>query len=290
MKLSVVLAVQNEQNNIKSCLLSVKSIADEIIVVDDGSIDKTIAIARECGAKVYEFKHTTNFHQTKQFAIEKAKGDWILQLDADERVSKELAIEIQNILNNNDDKIRSRKIIDLKKWKLFQRHEKIIRQRDGSLGKETGEICAFFIPRINYFVGKPLKHAGVYPDAVIRLIKQGKARLPAKSVHELMEVDGEIAWLFNDLEHHESPTLDRYLYRADRYTSITAGQMEKVGIKKNKRKFMYFSFIKPTYLFVMLFIRHKGYKDGIRGFLWSAYSAMHFPLAYWKYWVGSIKS
>src|SRR5690606_13329492 len=149
---------------------------------------------------------------------DQAKGEWILQLDADERITKELADEIIDAIMQNEE--MKKKSLEIKKskypvkWRLFSRHENLIAEREGGLGKKSGEIVAYFIPRINYFVGKPLLHAGVYPDAVIRLIKKGKARLPAKSVHELMEVDGEVGWMFNDMEHHESPNLRRYIARA----------------------------------------------------------------------------
>src|SRR3970282_2930368 len=105
-------------------------------------------------------------------------------------------------MSNNE--LVTRKLETEKHNNLFIRHQKLIEQRDGSIGKQTGKVVAFFIPRRNYFLGKPLIHAGVYPDGQIRLVKKGKARLPGKSVHELMEVDGEVGWLFHDLEHHDS--------------------------------------------------------------------------------------
>jgi len=294
--LSVVLATLNEETTIGACLKSVKDIANEIVIFDEGSTDKTVEIAKSYGAKVVNYVHKTNFHETKQMAIDAAKGEWILQLDADERVSSELASEIKSVLNNRHSEFTSESRFRIKsgmtieeKQKLFDRHEALIRKREGGLGKDTGEVVAFFIPRINYFVGKPLMHAGVYPDGVIRLIKRGKARLPAKSVHEVMKVDGEVGWLFNDLEHHESPTLHRYIERANRYTDLTAKELEKKKIAKSNWQLFNYTIVKPKLTFLKLYIRHKGYKDGIRGFLWSFFSAFHFPLAYWKYWVGEVK-
>lgn len=294
--LSVVLATKNEENNIATCLKSVKGLADEIIIFDEASIDDTTSIAKSFGAEVFKYTHKNNFHETKQKAIDKAKGKWILQLDADERVSKKLAKEIKEVILSENSKLKERvnpigsAINDLRlieKIKLFTKHESLIRKREGHLGKPTGEVAAFFIPRMNFFLGKPLIYAGVYPDAVIRLFKKGKARLPAKSVHEVMEVDGEVGWLFNDLEHHESPTLSRYIERANRYTSITAKDFGKKKERKNALFLVYYSLLKPSIIFVKLFVRHRGYKDGIRGFLWSMFSALHHPLAYWKYWVSS---
>lgn len=279
-KLSVVLAVRNEEENIARCLEAVKNIADEIIVIDEYSIDRTVKIAESFGARVFLEPHHDNFHITKQKAIEKALGEWILQLDADEVVSPELAKEIIETINGKTEKKKSLK-------RLFIRHQKLLEEKYGQLGKKTGEIVAYFIPRRNIFLGKPLIYAGVYPDAVIRLIKRGKAKLPAKTVHEqIMWMDGEVDWLTNDLLHYDSPTLKRYFDRANRYTSFTAGQFEQQKLSKKLNTIFFYSFVKPFATFFNLYIRHKGFKDGMRGFLWSILSAWHFPLAYYKYWTG----
>lgn len=289
MKLSVVLATRNEEKNIGLCLKSVKDIADEIIVVDEGSTDKTREIAGKYGAKVYKVKHEPIFHVTKQKALDKANSNWILQLDADERVTRELAKEIVEVVNLKTEKLKDRKIADSKKAKLFKRHQSLIEKRDGKIGKESGDLVAFFVPRRNFFLSKPLIYAGAYPDGTIRLVKKGKARFPAKSVHEQMEVDGEVGWLFNDLEHHDSPTLDRYLKRANRYTDLTASEFKKKKVPVNYPTLFYFSFIKPFFVFLKLYIRHKGFLDGMRGFIWSLFSALHFPIAYFKYWASEKK-
>jgi hypothetical protein len=140
------------------------------------------------------------------------------------------------------------------------------------------------------FLGGPLRHAGVYPDGVIRLIKRGKARLPGKSVHELMVVDGEIDWLFNPLEHHDSPTLRRYLERANRYTDLTQKEFKiRFKSKTSYKHLFYYSFVKPLVVFVNLYFKHKGFLDGMRGFVWSMFSALHFPIAYFKYY-SSVKN
>ncbi len=283
-KLSVALATRNEEENIGACLESVKEIADEIVVVDEESTDKTREIANSYGVRVFRVKHEPIFHITKQKAIDKATGDWILQLDADERVTPRLVNEIKQVIRMDSKEIRERIPQDLTKVRLFKKHEGLIRKREGELGKQTGKVVAFFVPRINFFLGKPLKHAGVYPDGVIRLIKAGKARLPGKSVHELMEVDGEVAWLFNDLEHHESPTLSRYLNRMNRYTDLKAEEFKKSKVLANYWNLFKYSFIIPASYFLLLYIRHNGWKDGMRGFIWSTFSSLHFPLAYFKYW------
>ncbi len=280
-KLSVVLATRNEEANIGPCLESVKGIADEIVVVDEESTDRTREIAREYGAKVYVEPHHAIFHVTKQKALDCATGDWILQLDADERVTPQLAEEIKLAIEGKWSGVG-----DEKKRKLFARHQRLIEERDGVIGSQTGEVVAYFVPRRNFFLGKPLIHAGVYPDGVIRLIEKGKARFPQKSVHEQMEIEGRVGWLSGDLEHHDSPTLKRYLWRANRYTELTAEEFEHKKLPKNIGGLFYYSLVKPTLVFLNLYFRHKGFLDGIYGFLWSAFSALHFPIAYFKYWTG----
>lgn len=273
-KLSVVIATRNEEENIARCLNSVRQLADEIIVIDEHSTDKTREIAEKLGARVYLEPHHDNFHITKQKALDLANCDWILQLDADEVVMPGLAKEIVSTIHGSPFTVHNR---------LFQRHQELVEKRDGFIGKRTGEIVGYFIPRRNMFLGKPLVHAGVYPDGVIRLVKKGKARFPQKSVHEQMELDGRVGWLANDLEHYDSPTLKRYFARLNRYTDLQAQELKEDKIPKNAWFIIQYSLFKPLYIFLNLFIRHSGFKDGVRGFLWSFFSALHFPIAYFKY-------
>ena len=163
-KLSVVLATRNEEENIAKCLESVRQLADEIIIFDEYSTDKTREIAEKFGAKVFLEPHHDIFHITKQKALEKAKGEWVLQLDADEVVSHELRKQIIAVSNHQSPIVNNNP--------LFLRHQKLIEKRDGKIGKDNGEVVGYFIPRRNMFLGKPLIHAGVYPDGVIRLVKK----------------------------------------------------------------------------------------------------------------------
>lgn len=273
-RLSVVLATRNEEENIGRCLVAVKDIADEIIIFDEYSTDKTQEIAKKYGAKVYLEPHHDNFHITKQKAIDKAKGDWILQLDADEVVAPELAKEILQVLEGK---------YVYKTNKLFERHQKAIEDRDGKIGTDSETVVAYFIPRKNMFLGRPLIHAGVYPDPAIRLIKKGKAYLPAKSVHEIMKIGGKISWLSKDLLHYDSPTLKRYFWRLNRYTDLQAQELEQEKVSKGLLGFLQYIIYKPMYTFLNLYVRHAGFKDGGSGFLWSFFSALHFPIAYFKF-------
>lgn len=278
-RLSVVVAARNEEENISGCLASVKAIADEIIVVDEESNDNTREIAKKFGAKVIKVKHAAIFHKSKQRGLDEATGEWILQLDADERVTPQLAREIRKIICLTTKEIKKRGTKE-----LFKRHQRGIEKRDGTIGIQTGETVGFFIPRKNFFLGKPLIHAGVYPDGVIRLVKKGKARFPSKSVHEQIVLDGEVAWLSHDLEHHDSPTLSRYFARFNRYTDLKAEELKKQRTPKNIWNFLKFTFLLPTFYFLLLYIRHKGFFDGMRGFLWSLFSSWHYPISYFKYY------
>lgn len=273
-KLSVVLATRNEEANIARCLESVKDIADEIIIVDEYSDDKTREIAEKLGAKVSLEPHHDNFHITKQKALDLANGEWILQLDADEVVSPELAESISKVLKGKYEPVEN---------KLFRRHQKLLEERDGKIGNGSGEIVGYFVSRRNMFLGRPLVHAGVYPDGVIRLVKRGKARLPAASVHEQIQLDGEAAWLSGDLLHYDSPSLKRYLSRNNRYTDLIANEMHGGKLSKGLLSFLLYVIYKPLYTFCSLYFRHLGILDGAPGFIWSFFSAARFPIAYFKY-------
>ncbi|EKD90454.1 MAG: glycosyl transferase protein [uncultured bacterium] len=281
-KLSVVLATYNEQNNIGKCLEAVKEITDEIVIVDGGSIDNTVEIVKEYGALVVETDNPPIFHINKQKALNAAKGEWVLQLDADEVVSKKLANEIMEVIVMNDEEIEEYQK-KLKKRNLFLKHQKIIEQRDGRVGNESKEYSAFFIPRLNFFLGKYLRYGGVYPDGVIRLVKKGKAHFPCKSVHEQIQVEGKVGWLENDLLHNADPTFKRYLERNSRYIDLIVGELKRSKAKKSLFLFIDWVLIKPLWWFLLTLIRHKGILDGIQGIIFSFFSALRFPRAYFRY-------
>jgi glycosyltransferase involved in cell wall biosynthesis len=281
-KISVVLATRNEEDNIGPCLESVKDFASEIIVVDEGSTDKTVDIAKSYGAKVEIVRHEPIFHITKQKAIDMAQGDWILQLDADERVSKKLADEIVKITSLDESGIDEYESKVLQN-NLFTRHQNLIEERDGKIGKDSGPYYAFFIPRLNYFLGKYLRYGGVYPDGVIRLVRRGKAYFPAKDVHEQMSVTGKVGWLKNDLIHMADPTFKRYIERNSAYVNLLKDDLKKQKLEKNFPNFINYIFAKPTYWFLLTLLRHKGILDGCQGIAFSFFSALRFPKAYLRY-------
>jgi len=308
MKLSLALATYNEEKNIGDCIESCRGLAGEVIVVDGTSTDKTVEIAKSLGAKVVVTSNPSMFHINKQKAIDKATGEWILQLDADERVTGELKEEIKKVIAMREEELEEYEK-NLPDRKLFERHQVLIlsrhsdeSQNPGVSGSRVGarddeqktwddektlqdekKINAFFIPRLNYFLGKYLCYGGVYPDGVIRLFKKGKAHLPCKDVHEVMEVEGQIGWLQNPLQHIDSPTFSRYLERNSRYIDYMVQDMKKLNKEKNLFNFIDYVFIKPMSWFFMTTFRHKGIFDGWQGVVFSFFSALRFPRAYFRY-------
>ena len=279
--LSVVLATFNEEKNLPDCLESVKNIADEIVIVDGTSADKTVEIAKKFGAKILVTDNHPIFHINKQKALEMGSKDWILQLDADERVSPELADEIKKILVMSDEEIKKYEE-ELPNRKLFLRHQKLLEKRDGYIGTTTGQYAAFFVPRRNYFLGKYLMHGGVYPDGVIRLVKKGKAHFPCVSVHEQISVDGRVGWLQNDLLHMDSPTFGKYIVRWHRYTRLIADELRKEKKSGNPFAAIKYLFVLPAQWFVLTYGRHKGFMDSWQGFVFSFFSSLRFPAGYIK--------
>lgn len=279
-KLTVVLATYNEEENIAGCLEAVKEIASEIVIVDGGSTDGTVEIAKKYSAKILITDNPPIFHINKQKALNMASNRWILQLDADEIVSFQLAEEIKKVINFSDKELESHQQNLLNK-KLFLRHQELLNKRESKTGKLLGKIVAFYIPRLNYFLGKYLRYGGVYPDGVIRLVQKNQAFFPCRSVHEQISVDGRVGWLDNPLLHKDSPTFSRYLKRNNRYTTLLAQE-----IKSNQKNILTpvnYLFILPVRWFFMTFFRHKGFLDGWPGFVFSFFSSLRFPIAYIKH-------
>lgn len=250
--LSVVLATYNEEKNLSSCLDSVKDLADEIVIVDGSSTDKTVEIAKKYGAIVKITTNKPNFHINKQMAIDMATKDWILQLDGDEHVSPELKNEILKIL-------------------------------------ESSELVynGYWMPRKNWFLGRFLLKGGQYPDYTLRFYRNGKGRLPQKDVHEQAVVEGKSGYLKNALLHYPYKNFSHYLNKWNRYNILFAEQIKKEQGKKNiLQKFFYaigYLFVKPSHWFLTTYFRHKGFMDSWQGFTFSLFSALRFPVSYMKY-------
>lgn len=248
-RISVALAVYNEEKNLEACLSSVRDWADEIVVVDGGSDDRTVDIARSSGARIIETDNPPIFHINKEIALKACRNPWILQLDADEVVPEALREEIEKTIPGT---------------------------------KHAG----FYMPRKNYFINGWLTKGGQYPDYVIRLVRKGRAHFPAKSVHEQIAVEGTVGYLTEPLLHYTNRTFDDYWRKAAAYTALTARDMKKRNLGKDPVRFIYYMSIKPLWTFGLIYFRHKGFVDGSRGFLFALFSGLHHPIAYWKYLSG----
>jgi glycosyltransferase involved in cell wall biosynthesis len=248
--ISVVLATHNESANIERCLEAVKKFADEIIVVDGESTDNTTTLAKKLGAKVISTTNKSNFHINKQLAMDAAKGELVLQLDADEIVDGKLAEFIETT------------------------------HADIKAGKSLP--AAWWLKRKNLFFGRFLRKGGQYPDPVIRLYQKGKAYLPQKDVHEQMVVDGETGWAEGHLLHYSNPTLADYLRKFNTYTTFSANHLYEVGKKPSFGMAIQYLIWKPFATFFSLYIRHKGFVDGTAGFLFAAFSGLHHTVVYLK--------
>lgn len=251
--ISVVLATFNEEKNLARCLTSVKKWAGEIIIVDGQSTDQTPSIAKSFGAKVFSTTNKKNFHINKQMAMDKAKGRLVLQLDADEVVDAELGKFIQKI------------------DRLLGKGEEIVE-------------AAWYIRRKNYFMGRWLSKGGQYPDPLIRLYINGKARLPQKDVHEQMLVEGALATAEGHLLHYAYPTFADYLRKFNTYTSFKAQQLLDSDLRLNLWTFFNYLLLKPLFTFCWIYGRHKGFVDGWPGFVFALFSGLHHSMAYLKFW------
>lgn len=259
-KLSVALATFNEEENIGKCLSSVIGLASEIVVVDGESMDKTVEIAKQLQARVMRKPNQANFHINKQIAIDNCKGDWILQLDADEVVSSELKNEILKLLKE-DTLITNTPGIDV--------------------------INGYFIPRKNWFLTRFLLKGGQYPDYTLRLYRNGKGKLPQKNVHEQAVVEGKVAYMNGALLHYPYKDFNAYLKKWYRYNKFESGLIKEKMFKKSLiyKFFAFFQylFILPIYWFLLSYVRHKGFMDLWPGFIFSFYSSIRFPMSYILY-------
>jgi glycosyltransferase involved in cell wall biosynthesis len=243
--ISVVLATFNEEKNLADCLHSVVEFADEIVIVDGTSTDKTVEVAKQFGAKIHITDNPPIFHINKQKAIDLATKDWILQLDADERVTVELTQEIKKSIQNE-------------------------------------QINGYWIPRKNLFLGRFLMKGGQYPDYTLRLYRRGKGKLPQKDVHEQAVVEGNVGHLTHPLIHIADPSFRRYLLRWNRYTSLIGRELREKKQHYNLLVAVKHLFVLPVWWFLLTYIRHKGFMDSWQGFVFSLFSALRFPVGYIK--------
>ncbi len=244
---SAVLMVKDAENIVRNCLESVRW-ADEIIVIDGMSTDKTVEICREFTDKIYINEFKGDFGKERQFGADKANCDWILSLDADEVVTEEARKGVYDVLERKN---------DLK-------------------------CAAYKIRRKNHFFGHYMKYGG-WHGWYLNFFKKGRAYYDGR-VHHLLIVDGEIGEIDADILHFPVDDLHEYLDKHNRYTTLEAEELvEKIGVisqKELRRKLV----LKPIKVFWKAYVKKKAYKEGFYGIVFSIYFAFHDFLRWAKYW------
>jgi glycosyltransferase involved in cell wall biosynthesis len=274
MQLSVVIITHNEEANIGRTLESVQPlVADgkgEIIVVDSGSTDRTVEIAKSFGAKVF-VEQWKGFAAQKNSAIEKATGDWVLSLDADEELSDDLTQHLSLAARDNEDPFE---------WNLWGRGPIHMADLRGNLGPLP---LAFSLPRKNFFLGRWIRHGGFYPDPKVRLFARGSARFDEnRQVHEDVKTNRTAASIrAGALIHHSYPTLSDYIDHMNRYSSLGA----EMVVAKGRVRFSFANIVlRPVFTFIYNYFLRLGFLDGREGLLLHLYHAVYVSWKYAKAW------
>jgi len=243
MKISVVIITLNEEDRIEEVLKSCLDVADEIVVVDSYSMDKTVDIAAKYGAKIFKNKFI-DYGSQKNFALDKAENQWILNLDADERISPLLKKEILSLKELSEDRIKA----------------------DG-----------FLIKRKTFYMKRWIKHSGWYPDRKLRFFKKDKSRWHGR-IHEGLRLDGQIEKLPGDILHYTYRNISDHINRLNRYT-----RMQAEDIVKKKKKCLYLrALILPGITFLRFYIWKMGIMDGFPGFVIALVSSWSTAMKYIK--------
>ena len=241
MKISAVVMTFNEETNIERCLSSL-DFADEIVVLDSFSTDRTVEIARGFTDNISQRKFEGSSTQ-RTAAMELVSNDWMLMVDADEVVTSDLADQVQAAV-------------------------------------QSDKYEAYRIPRLTYFLGKPIRHCGWYPDYVTRLMRKSKTTFPYRVLHEAPEIDGRVGTLTGHFIHFSYNSFDQIVDKTVTYARAAAKQkiVEGRGFQLSKLVFA------PSLIFWKKFILKQGFRDGIRGFLISTMSQIGTFLRYAMLW------
>ncbi|MCM0604880.1 MAG: glycosyltransferase family 2 protein [Xanthomonadaceae bacterium] len=232
--ITVTVIAKNEEKNIGKTLAAVQGWAEEIIVVDSGSADKTMDIAKTYGATTLEHQWL-GYGQQKNYAQSQAKNEWVLNLDADEVITSELKEEISTVLKTADSK----------------------------------NISGFAISRRSYYVGKWIKNGGWFPSRVVRLAKKSSSKWSEPAVHEVLEVNGNVENLNSPLDHFTFPTIESQILTNLRYAKQGSIQL----LKSNSSHGVFIMLMKAWWKFFNTYIFQLGFLDGKRGLIISINAA-----------------
>jgi glycosyltransferase involved in cell wall biosynthesis len=247
--LSVIVITKNEARNIKECLESV-SFADEIVVVDSGSTDQTVELASLAGAKVLQTQDWPGFGIQKNRALEAASGQWILSIDADERVPEELRIEIQQCIT------------------------------------QTASLDAYDMPRLSSYCGQYMRHSGWHPDRVLRLFKRGTAKFSDDVVHETVVTASKVGHLSRPLLHESFVDFESVLDKVNRYSTAGAQALQAKGRRASFGAALGHGF----WSFFKTYVLRLGFLDGKLGLALAISNAEGTYYRYLKLWLKSIQT
>lgn len=239
-KLSIAIITKNEEERLPDCLRGTR-FADEVVVVDSGSTDRTMEIAQDFGARTF-VRDWQGYGPQKQFAIEQCGGDWILILDADERIPAQTADEIVQITNN------------------------------------ITSCSAYSIPRKNYFLGRWIRHAGWWPDRTVRLFRRSSARMSADRVHESLQVNDRVAEMHSPLIHYPFRDLRHMMDKMNHYSSAGALDLYEAGVKASIIK----AAGRAMWTVLYNYLLRGGFLDGGPGFVLAVSDAANIFFKYVK--------
>jgi glycosyltransferase involved in cell wall biosynthesis len=290
--ISVALITQNEEANLPKTLESVMPLVrdgrGEIIIVDSGSTDRTLEIARSYEAKIFS-EPWRGFAAQKNSAMEKATCDWVLQLDADEALEPELAEEIRRIVEfpaGMDREERKNRIHDLA-YVFTSRTLREVNeatQREGTRTRDYGsfdKLPGFWIPRKNFFMGRWIKHGGFYPDPKLRLVRRGAGKFEEYGAHPTIKVNGPTGQLKHALIHNAYPTLRGYIDHMNSYSSSGA----QIALEKGYCSFSFSNIVvRPLATFIYNYFFRLGFLDGREGLLLHLYHSVYVSWKYAKAW------
>jgi len=242
--LSVILITRNEEANLDDCLASLEGIAQQIVVVDTNSSDRTLEIAKSHGATISQPPDWPGFGPQKNRALDLATSEWVLSLDADERLTPALRSEILTAIHHN------------------------------------AHIDCFAIPRLSWYCGRFIRHSGWSPDYVDRLFKRGSARFSDDLVHERLLPTGEVAKLENPLLHYSFMNYSQVLQKLDRYSSASAEQAFARGKSSSPLK----AVLHGVWAFFRTYILRAGFLDGGQGFALAISNGQGTYYRYIKLW------
>ena len=276
--LSVAIITLNEEENLPRTLESVQKLlrvlSGEIIIVDSGSTDHTLDIARQFGARVFR-EPWKGFAEQKNSAMEKAAGDWILSLDADEPLEPECAEEIRTVLLNGPP------APDRSPGDSLATIERTLALEEARMSLSASAPVGYFIPRKNFFLHHWIRHGGFYPDRKLRLVRRGAGQWIEHGAHPTIQLSGPTANLRHAILHYAYPTLRGYIAHMNSYSSMQAEHLHKT----RRRGFDLVNIVlNPIATFIYNYFFRLGFLDGREGLLLHLYHSAYVSWKYAKAW------